>query len=302
DETIGLFYVSLVAVVFLVTVFHAVFGSRSAFFNIVFANVITIYLCFFTFFVESIFMGVPWTYIATGFLMPLLAFMAGSIRRRQEIREIIQSQKYIKEAEFLRSFLWLLPIALIGVFAFVLHQSRMNAPEPHLAGAFLAEMGMIAIIVFFASRDFTLMMVDTGVLFGDFFASNARLIKPAFAFFTFYSLNIIVFAAIYRIIEHLSSVHHFLIRGVARDLTFVESMYFSMVTVSTLGYGDIVPVTNAIRFLVGVQSFFGMMLFLFGVHAFLGYNATRPDAARLAAEKDEDKSEEKNTPEEGGQK
>ena len=164
DESIGLFSVYIVAVISLVTVFHAVFGSRSAFFNIVFANVITVYLCFFAFFVESIFGGLPWRYIAAGFLLPLLAFMAGALYRRREIREIIQSQKYIKEAEFLRSFLWLVPIALIGVFAFIVHQSRVNVPDPHLAAAFLGEMAAISIIVFFASRDFTLMMVDTGVI------------------------------------------------------------------------------------------------------------------------------------------
>jgi len=45
NETIGLFYVSLIAVILLVSAFHGIFGSRSAFFNVVFANVITIYLC-----------------------------------------------------------------------------------------------------------------------------------------------------------------------------------------------------------------------------------------------------------------
>lgn len=278
NETIGLFYVSLIAVICLVSAFHAVFGSRSAFFNVVFANAITIYLCFFAFFVESIFRGVPRVYVAIGFLLPLVGYLGGAIFKRREITDIIQSEQYIKEREFIRSFLWLVPIALIGIAAFVLHQVDLDNPpmlvdalQDHLNAAFLLEMSTIAVIVFFASRDFTLMMVDTGVIFSDFFTSNARLIKPAFAFFTFYSLIIVVFAAVYRIIDHLSDVHHFIVRGVLRDLTFVESMYFSLVTLSTLGYGDIVPITNGIRFIVGVETFFGTLLFFFGVHAIIGH-------------------------------
>ncbi|MBI3440502.1 MAG: two pore domain potassium channel family protein, partial [Proteobacteria bacterium] len=51
-------------------------------------------------------------------------------------------------------------------------------------------------------------------------------------------------------------------------------LYFSLVTISTLGYGDIIPHTNAVRFIVGLQSFFGTMLFFFGVHAILAHKKT----------------------------
>jgi len=278
DETVGLFYLSMAAVLVLVSAFHILFGNRSAFFNVIFANAITIYLCFFTFFVDSVFKGVPPAFMAAGFLIPLVSYLFGTIWKRREIQEIIQSEIYIKEREFLRSFLWLIPMALIGICAFVLHQVDLDNPNPvvdtlqnHLAGAFLAEMSAIGLVAFFAARDFTLMMVDTGVIFSDFFTSNARLIKPAFAFFTFYSLIIVVFAALYRIIDRLSDIHHFIVRGVQRDLSFVESMYFSLVTLTTLGYGDIVPITNGIRFIVGLETFFGTLLFFFGVHAIIGH-------------------------------
>ncbi len=283
NETIHLFYTSMAAVILLVSAFHILFGNRSAFFNVVFANAITIYLCFFTFFVDSVFRGVADNYLAIGFLIPLVCYLAGTVYKRREIQEIIQSEQYIKEAEFVRSFFWLIPMAVIGVGAFVLHQVDLDNPQvlidalqSHLALSFIMEMSAIGFIVFFASRDFTLMMVDTGVLFSDFFTSNARLIKPAFAFFTFYSMIIVIFAAIYRIIEHLSDLHHFLVRGVPRDLTFVESMYFSLVTLSTLGYGDIVPITNGIRFIVGLETFFGTLLFFFGVHAIIAHRRDDP--------------------------
>lgn len=55
DQTSGMFEVSIISVIVLTSVFHVLFGSSSSFFNVVFANGMTIYLCFFTFFVESIF-------------------------------------------------------------------------------------------------------------------------------------------------------------------------------------------------------------------------------------------------------
>lgn len=275
DEAVGLFYVSLAAAVFMVTAIHVLFGGGSAFFNVIFANMITIYLCLFTFFVESLFQGLPPRFIAVGFLLPLAGFLGGAIFRRWEIQGIIQSQVYLDEARFIRSFLWLVPIMVVGVLAFILHESHENTPG-QLKEFFLMEMSVIAVIAFLASRDFTLMLIDTGVLFGDFFKDNSRLIKPAFAFFIFYSMNIIIFAGIYKTIGHLSTVHHFTVRGVGRDLTFIESLYFSLVTLSTLGYGDIVPVTNGIRLVVGLQTFIGTLLFFFGVHAILGHKWDDP--------------------------
>ena len=279
NETLGLFYISMAAAVAMGLSFHRMFGAGSAFFNVLLANVITIYLCFFAFFVDSIFPDLGQADTTIGFLIPLAAFLAGAIHRRQEITDIVQAQGYIHEKKFIRSFLWLIPMAVIGVSAFTLHQAHENTPE-HIRNFFLMEMSAIAAVVFFASRDFTLMLIDTGMLFGSFFASNAKLIKPAFAFFTLYSLIVIVFGAIYRIIDYISKVHHFAVHGTERDLTFVESLYYSLVTVSTLGFGDILPLTNAMRFLTGVQSFLGTLLFLIGVHAIMTHTREEKTGGR----------------------
>jgi voltage-gated potassium channel len=274
DETVGLFYTSIFAAIFMVLAFHRLFGGGSAFFNVILANVVTVYMCFFAFFVESIFPDLTAPYITGGFLLPLVAFLTGAVFRKDEITSIVQSHVYINEAKFVRSFLWLIPIALIGVLAFALHQGHENTPE-HRRLFFLGEMGSVSAVVFLASRDFTLMLIDTGVLFGEFFAENAKLIKSAFAFFIMYSFIIVVFAAIYKNIDYLSGIHHFEIHGKERHLSFVEAVYFSLVTVSTLGFGDIIPLTNAMRFIVGLQSFCGTLLFFFGVHAILGHDRHR---------------------------
>lgn len=227
----------------------------------------------FSFFIESIFSGVNRDLLPIGFALPLGAFLAGATMRQKEIKEIVTAGVMDSDAAFARSFLWLLPIAAVGVIAFILHRDTGISPK-HLNYHFLAEMGLISLITFWASKDLSLLLMDTGIIFDDFFSSNSHLIKPAFAFFTFYSMNIVVFGALYRIIDVVSIDPNFLVKGVARDLSFIDSLYFSLVTISTLGYGDIIPNTNAIRFMVGLQSFFGTMLFFFGVHAILRHRTS----------------------------
>ena len=266
NETLGLFEVSLAAYVALVACFYALFGKASVFFNIVFGNVMAIYLCFFNFFVDSLFLNIEQEVLIIGFLLPLVSFLSGAMLKRTQIKKIIVERQEVHESDFARAFMWLAPIAAVGIFAFSFH-SRV----PGLDAFFLAEMAVISFFVLLGSRDITLMLMDTGTLFSDFFASNIKLVKPAFAFFTFYSLAIILFAAIYSIVEHFSLGANFTVRGELRDLSFVESLYFSMVTFSTLGFGDIVPLNNGIRFIVGIQAFVGALLFLFGVHAILNH-------------------------------
>ncbi|MCE9508731.1 MAG: potassium channel family protein [Alphaproteobacteria bacterium] len=268
DQAVGLFEISVGSVVVLMLSFYLLFGSGSVFFDIVFANAITIYLCFFTFFIESLFSDVGQIFLSVGFILPLAAFLLGICLRRHKIKEIVTSGQADSDADFARSFLWLLPIAAIGISAFVVHQGT-TFEQDQLNYIFLGEMGLIGFVVFLASKDFALLLMDTGIIFSNLFSKNVNLIKPAFAFFTFYSMNIVIFAAIYRIVDHLSATQNFLVQGTARDLSFVESLYFSLVTISTLGYGDILPISNGIRFIVGMQSFLGTMLFFFGVHAIL---------------------------------
>jgi voltage-gated potassium channel len=97
----------------------------------------------------------------------------------------------------------------------------------------------------------------------------AGLVKPAFAFLTFYSMMVVLFATLYRLLGRLDDAPTFLIDGIGRDPTFVESLYFSIVTVSTVGYGDIVPLTYAARIVVALQIVAGVLLLLFGFHALM---------------------------------
>src|SRR6185369_4679053 len=56
-----------------------------------------------------------------------------------------------------------------------------------------------------------------------------------------------------------------------RGLSFSESIYFSINTISTVGYGDIIPYSNLARLLSSLEVFCGIMLLLFGVSELLEY-------------------------------
>ena len=63
------------------------------------------------------------------------------------------------------------------------------------------------------------------------------------------------------------------VRGLSsrRRRRFSESIYFSINTISTVGYGDIIPYSNLARVLSSLEVFCGIMLLLFGVSELLEY-------------------------------
>ena len=136
-------------------------------------------------------------------------------------------------------------------------------------------MGLISAIVLWVSRDVCTFLLDTGLLFEDFFRRIAGLLVPTFAFFTFYSLIIIVFAAVYRIIDRLSDGAHFTVAGAVRDLSFTDSLYFSIITLSTVGYGDMVPLSSLVRLIAAAQIICGVVLLLFGFSEIISYSRER---------------------------
>jgi voltage-gated potassium channel len=114
-------------------------------------------------------------------------------------------------------------------------------------------------------------LIESGLLFEEFFRRSARILVPAFAFLTFYSLIVVIFAALYRVLDRLAAVPQFAVQGVAKELSFTESLYFSLVTLATVGYGDIIPATNLMRMLAGFEVVCGVLLLLFGVNEIIAH-------------------------------
>jgi voltage-gated potassium channel Kch len=62
-----------------------------------------------------------------------------------------------------------------------------------------------------------------------------------------------------------------LIAGVREPIGFVDSLYFSLITVSTVGYGDIPSASDAVRAVTAVEVMIGILLFLFGFYGIMRY-------------------------------
>jgi voltage-gated potassium channel len=258
-------FVLLGSVIFVVAVFHRFFPG-SHFFTISLVNFIGIYACLFMVIVESNFSSISPREQAVGFILPLVAFLVGAVTRSKQIRAIVVSRRPRRETPFGEIFLWLLPMAGMVVLTFALPgQTWGGGSSIH----FMISMSVVALIVIFVSRDIAIFLLDVGLLFEGFFHQAARLVMPAFAFLTLYSLLVILFAGMYSIIERFSTGPDFVVGGMARPLTFAESLYFSVVTLSTVGYGDIQPHSGLSRFVAAVEIVMGVLLLLFGFSAII---------------------------------
>ena len=252
-----------------VVLYYMVFpGSR--FFAIELGNFLGVYACIFIFFVEANFEAVNPVLIQIGFAMPMVAFLGGAWFQRETIRKLLEAPRLQEERHFGRAFLWLVPVTMIGALTFVV--ADLAREGSWITVLYFGSMGLISLIVLWVSRDVCIFLLDTGLLFEDFFRRVTQLLVPTFAFFTYYSMIVIVFAAIYRIIDRFSVDAHFLVIGEARDLTFTECLYFSIITLSTVGYGDMVPLSSPIRLIVSVQIVCGVVLLLFGLSEIISYS------------------------------
>lgn len=260
-----------------VAVFYRMFPS-SQFFVIALVNFLAVYTCVFVFFLESNFRirGAPLVPldsllpVTVAYVLPVAAFIGGAWRRRQTIRAIVAAEHMQEERHLGRVLLWLVPVFAVGALSFLIPIGDFG--ESALDGLLEGSMALIAVIVLFVSRDVAMFLVDASLMFEGFFRRIARLAAPALAFFTFYSLIVLVFASVYRIMDRYSATFHFLIDGTPHKISFPESLYFSITTLAAVGYGDITPLSNIARVLVSLQIVFGALLLLFGFSEIISYS------------------------------
>jgi hypothetical protein len=266
---LGYSLITLATVAAGVAIFYVVFpGSR--FFSIAFANSLAVYACIFIFFSEANFEAIDPDMLQVGFTLPILAFLGGAWLRRTQIQQLLESSRQPEDSPFGRVFLWLIPVVLIGASTFPL--TELAQGEGAITAIFFVSMGLISLIVIWISSEVCAFLLETGLLFEDFFRRIAGLVIPGFAFFTFYSVIVIVFAAVYRIIDRYAAGTHFLFAGEPLDLSFTECLYFSIITLSTVGYGDLVPLSSLVRLIVGVEIICGVLLLLFGFSEIISYS------------------------------
>ena len=132
---------------------------------------------------------------------------------------------------------WLVPVFVVGAVVILL--SRTVGTLAHMDTVFLGAMS-IGSIVLTASRDVAVFLVDVGLLFEEFFSRVSRLVIPAFAFvhFLFAYRNPLRLGLPDYLGIHIRTASR---GGAPHALSFSESIYFSIGTISTVGYGDIPP-------------------------------------------------------------
>ena len=77
--------------------------------------------------------------------------------------------------------------------------------------------------------------------------------------FTMVTSILLLFAGIDRMLSW-AHVGNFYVNGVPAGLSPVSTMYFSVTTLTTIGFGDIVPATDISRALVTIQILFGLYI------------------------------------------
>jgi voltage-gated potassium channel len=264
--------VMLGALALSVTLFYWLFPG-SHFTTIALANFLSIYACLFEFFVESNFaVALPWTQ-RISFLLPIAAFFVGVSLRRKQIRLLVCREADSRVHYSPRLFLWLVPVFAVGIASFMIPHRDF---EPGAVGLLLiASMGLISVLVFAVCRDVAAFLLETGLLFEEFFDQTALLLAPTLAFFTYYTFVIVVFACLYRIVDMAIPENHFSVLGELRPISFLESLYFSIITLSTVGYGDLLPASHLVRAIAAAQIVIGVWLIIFGFSEVLRYARER---------------------------
>lgn len=253
---------ALIGGVALAVVFFALLMPGSRTFAIGLANGLAVYACLYVYLLEANFDPVPHWLQAAGFLAPVLGFLASAALQLDRIRAILATSQPRSGGHPGRIFFWLMPMALVAGVTFLV--PRLPLDDAERAMVFAAAMLVVALVVAVLSRQIAIFLLDSALLFDQLFRRIGRLVTAAFAFLSLYSLLVIAFGAIYRVLDFLSDGPQFTLGGVLRDLSFSEALYFSLVTLATLGYGDVVPISAAARILVAVQTVTGLLLLLFG--------------------------------------
>ncbi|MFM7083410.1 MAG: ion channel [Hyphomicrobium sp.] len=242
---------------------------KRMFFSLTFINLLAIYASIFSFFMEELFGNIPPRISGVGFSFPVLAFLCGCLIWRKQIEKFVDDPQIRDGRALFGSFFWLFPVFAVGTGAFLL--SLFFNLEINNERTFLLTMLLISIIVLSVSQNVSIFLVDAGLLLEEFFQRMSRMTIPAFAFLTFYSLAVIAFAAIYTLISQNIGGPHFRVDGISRSINFSEAIHFSIVTISTVGYGDIIPLSSSARLLASTEVICGVMLLLFGVSELLEY-------------------------------
>lgn len=227
------------------------------------ATGLALYASFFAVLGRGAFPGANPGAVALAFTLPVAAFLGSLWVRRGSLAALAEQQVAFNADHVPGILRWLVGLAGVATLSFSMPINRLDGLGQSLA--LLAAMAVIGLLVAVAARDVVRLLTYAALILEEMADRAAHLLVPVVAFMILYALLTIGFASVYRVADAMS-LHPLFIgpTGDAARLSFSDALYFSVVTLSTVGYGDIRPSDDGIRLLAAVQMVSGQLLLLFG--------------------------------------
>lgn len=241
--------------------FYLLFAT-GAYFGLVMANGLAVYVSLFAFFREANFAQASDAGALVAFALPVVAFLAGCFANRATIGRALAARHDEVPRHLPPMVRWMPVSLLVGVASFALREWGLSPAAQ--SQALMASMAVIALFVGLAARDLVVLLIDVATVFENVAERANRLVMPMVAFLTYYALVILLFTCLYRVVEMVTGHGQFRVHGEVRALSFAEALYFSVITMATVGYGDIVPEGAPVRALSAAEVVVGVLLLLFG--------------------------------------
>jgi len=199
---------------------------------------------------------------SVGFLLPVLAFVLSCWAQRDALAGAATAKGGADLRHFPRFLRWMVPTGLIGIISLSTPINRAP-PEWQTLALLLAMIG-IAVIGVLAVGHIVRLLVDISAILRRVGYRLRHLSVPIATYVSLFALLSVVFACFYRIADGLSRTPVFVLMAEPGRLSFSDALHFSIVTLSTVGYGDIQPADDGIRLLAAIQMIMGQLLLLFG--------------------------------------
>lgn len=246
---------------------------------------IPVYMCLYALIAIEAFEGGNPLLAYIGCLLPLVSFTWSVWRNRVELNHQLIHRRV--EARLLaRGIVWVL---LAGSMISIAGEIALEGKELTFhAYSLLAGMAAVAVGVTLVIGDLVVLLAVTGHLFKKFISRMVKRAVPVFSFLLVYIFLAMIFGALYSLLDEISGRPHFALNGTQQPLGLADAIYFSIVTISTIGYGDIVATTSAARTLASLEIIAGVVLFLFAFAEIASYD---PEAEQALAGNGKDATE-----------
>lgn len=241
------------------------------------ANGLAIYVCLFVVIGRAAFPDAPDWARSVGFLLPVLSFVLACVVRRRSLETVASAAHGADLRHFPRILRWMARISVIGALCLSL---PVNRTEPGWQAAVL--LGAMAVLAAFTASSvgpIVRLLVDVSAIMRQVGRRVRFLAVPIATYVSLFALLAVAFGCVYRIADGFSERHIFMLMGRPDEISFSDALHFSIVTLSTVGYGDIQPTDDGIRLLAAIQMILGQLLLLFGFAEIMRSHASdRPGA------------------------